>query len=138
MKKKNDGQHVDVHVAPGAIYISHVENLYPAIKEDGKFEIGITKEDGCRKVPEELDTPEAHAIWERAKARGWVDEDLQPLLSQKKASVLAAMMGERLGLLPLWEPFERLWGVRMLRIAFSQSKLRQYYPGFRKAVEEIL
>lgn len=138
MKKKNDEQHVDVHVAAGAIYISHVEYLYPAVKEDGKFEVGVLKAGRYENVPGPLATPEACAIWERAKARGWVDEDLHPRVSIKRASVLAAIMSERLGLTPLWEPFEQLWGVDMLRIAYSQAQLRRYYPDWCKKVKAVM
>jgi len=56
-----------------------------------------------------LRTPQAMALWAKVRAHGWVDDSLQPTISQTKAAVLAMVMDEYLNLTPRWQPFEQLW-----------------------------
>lgn len=86
-----------------------------------------------------LDTPEAMALWRKAQAMGWVDEDRQHLLkSQKKAAILASVIADILCLKPCWAPFERLWCISDLANKFSQAKQCSYYPDTSKEYRNTL
>lgn len=93
-----------------------------------------------RKLPEELDTPEAHELWERAKAAGYVDENLQPMakLSQYKISILASEIGVALGFKPRWKPFTDFWGVKNLAKKYDASVNFNYKDSFEKEVHRAL
>lgn len=94
------------------------------------------------KLPEELDTPEAHIVWERAKAAGYVDENLQPVanLSQNKISILASEIGEKLHFKPSWrwKPFTDFWGVKKLAKKYETSVGFNYKDDFEKEVRRAL
>ena len=92
-------------------------------------------------LPQPLDTPEAHELLLRAQHEGWLDEALQPtgkFSSMKKASVLAAIIGNKLNLSPLWEPFEQLWHATNLRILYNAAQLTRYYPSLAKKVTAVM
>lgn len=93
-----------------------------------------------RKLPEELDTPEAHELWERAKAAGYVDENLQPVtnLSDYKKSILASEIGVALGLKPRWQPFTDFWGIIDLAKKYDKSVNFNYKDSFEKEVHRAL
>lgn len=95
-----------------------------------------------RELPEELDTPEAHIVWERAKAAGYVDENLQPVanLSQNKISILASEIGEKLHFKPSWrwKPFTDFWGVKKLAKKYETSVGFNYKDDFEKEVRRAL
>lgn len=97
---------------------------------------------GKCELPEELDTPEAHELWERAKAVGYVDENLQPVakLSQNKISILASVIGEKLHLKPSWrwKPFTDFWGVKELAKKYETSVGFNYKDDFEKEVRRAL
>lgn len=92
-------------------------------------------------LPQPLDTPEGHELLLRAQHEGWLDEALQPMgkfSSMKKASVLAAIIGNKLNLSPLWEPFEQLWHATNLRILYNAAQLTRYYPSLAKKVTAVM
>lgn len=147
MEKKNDFSqvknytHIEFHA--GSTNIEHVENFYysdvlKALNKqlDGMRNQGSTE----RKLPEELDTHEAHVLWERAKAAGYVDENLQPVvkLSQYKISILASEIGVALGLKPRWQPFTNFWGIKNLAKKYDASVNFNYKDDFEKEVHKAL
>lgn len=91
-----------------------------------------------QREPAALFTPEALELWQRLQEAGLVDEDYQPLMSMRKASIIASLMGSRLGLVPLWRPFEELWGAKDLSNAFSQAQMGKYYSDLVKSVNKAL
>lgn len=93
-----------------------------------------------RQLPEELDTPEAHIVWERAKKAGYVDENLQPVvkLSQYKISILASEISKALDLDPRWKPFTDFWGVKDLTKKYETSVGFNYKDDFEKEVRRAL
>lgn len=91
-----------------------------------------------QREPAALFTPEAMELWQRLQEAGLVDEDYQPLMSMRKASIIASLMGSRLGLVPLWRPFEELWGAKDLSNAFSQAQMGKYYSDLVKSVNKAL
>lgn len=85
-----------------------------------------------------LFTPEAMVLWGKLQKAGLVDKDLQPMVSMRKASIIAAIMGELLDITPLWAPFEELWKMKSLNNSYSQAKLQKYYSSFYKDTRKIL
>lgn len=80
-----NNKHVDyevTNVESGGVGVQVIncDNYY------GPTERATGNKKGKCELPEELDTPEAHELWERAKAAGYVDENLQPManLTQKE------------------------------------------------------
>ena len=88
--------------------------------------------------PAALFTPKAMQLWEKLQAKGLVDEDFQPTISMRKASVIASVMGGQLGLSPLWEPFEALWDAKNMANSFSQAQISKYYGELIKSVMNAL
>ena len=130
MEKKTDFSqvknytHVEYH--PGSMNIEHIENFYysdvlKALNKqlDGMRNQGSTE----RKLPEELDTREAHIVWERAKAAGYVDEKLQPVadLTQKEVAIVAFVISDALDLKPKWMALADFWGVTYLSKKYSEA-----------------
>ena len=60
-------------------------------------------------LPASLCTEQAMALWRKAQAAGWIDDNYQPLLSRTQAALLADAMAERLGIKEKWKVFEGLW-----------------------------
>lgn len=88
--------------------------------------------------PDVLRTPEAMVLWQTAQENGWVDDRLQPTMSQGKAAILASVIADRLELSPCWPPFERLWGIRDLAVKFSKSHECKYYADAFKEYSSAL
>lgn len=119
MEKKTDFSqvknytHVEYH--PGSMNIEHIENFYysDVLKALNK-QLGGLRNQGSteRKLPEELDIPEAHELWERAKKAGYVDENLQPVadLTQKEVAIVAFVISDALDLKPKWMALSDFWG----------------------------
>lgn len=130
MEKKNDFSqvknytHIEFHA--GSTNIEHVENFYYSdmLKALNK-QLGGMRNQGSteRKLPEELDTPEAHVLWERAKAMGYVDENLQPManLTQKEVAIVAFVISGALDLKPKWMALADFWGVTYLSKKYSEA-----------------
>ena len=102
------------------------------------------KEDGTAQpasLPDVLNNDEALALLRRAQNHGLLDERWQPtgeLDSKIKASVLAALIADKLKLEPFWEPFEMLWQANNLRVAYSQAQNANYYPKLYKLLVKII
>lgn len=88
--------------------------------------------------PAALFTPEAMELWRKLQEADLVDEDFQPKMSMRKASIVASLMGSRLGLVPLWKPFEELWEVKELSNTFSHAQIGKYYGDMTKSVNKAL
>ena len=89
-------------------------------------------------LPAELNTMEVRELWECAKRQRWVDEGLQPLLSQKKSAILASVMADALGLNPRWAAFEKWWKIDDLSTKLSQAQNCGYYSKTMKEMENML
>ena len=88
--------------------------------------------------PDVLRSPDAMRLWAVAKAQGWVDEDLQPLVSMNKAAILASVMADALGLSPRWKAFEELWGKYDWANKLTAAMNCKYYPDTLKEYAERL
>lgn len=72
------------------------------------------------KLPPELNTPQAHLIWSKAKHNGWINEDYQFNGTRQQMCYAADIMGESLKLKNKWKPFIELWGYK----AMAQTRWR--------------
>lgn len=98
----------------------------------------ISTNDCIGNLPPELSTPQAISLWKKAKEKGWIDENYQPTLPQKKAAIVASVIVEELRLNPKWKAIEGFWGIKDLSNKLSQSGITKYYPDFVKEVENAL
>lgn len=85
-----------------------------------------------------LFTPQAMALWGKLQKAGLVDEELQPECTMRKASMIAKIMGERLGLKPLWQPFEELWNAKNLSKAYYFASVSEYKDSFPEEINKAL
>ena len=92
----------------------------------------------AQREPTVLFTEEAMVLWRKLQDAEMIDEDFQPMLSMRKASVIASVMGGRLGLSPLWEPFETLWDAKNLANSYSQAQLGKYYGDLMIDIKNVL
>ena len=77
-------------------------------------------------LPEVLATEKAMALWEKARAAGYVDDNYQPLISRTQAALLADAIAERLGIREKWKVFETLWNRKnMYRDYYKALNLQQ-------------
>ncbi len=77
-------------------------------------------------LPASLCTEQAMALWRKAQAAGWIDDNYQPLLSRTQAALLADAMAERLGIKEKWKVFEGLWNRKnMYRDYYKALNLQQ-------------
>lgn len=95
-------------------------------------------ETAAGREPAVLFTPEAMRMWQALQQAEMIDEDYQPMLSMRKASVIASVMGGRLGMSPLWEPFEMLWDAKNLGNSYSQAQIGKYYGDLMKEICNVL
>lgn len=70
------------------------------------------------KLPPELDTPQAHIIWGKAKHNGWVDDNFQFIGTRQQMCFAADEMGKSLKLRNRWKPFVTLWNYKF----FAQTR----------------
>ena len=105
----------------GSQHVDHVENQY--------F-YGKTHPNppclGREELSEVLRSEAAMALWKKARAAGYVDENYQPLISRTQAALLADAMAMRLGIRNKWKVFETFWGRKnMYRDYYKALNLQQ-------------
>lgn len=76
------------------------------------------QEQTVSKLPPELDTPQAHIIWSKAKHNGWIDDNYQFIGTRQQMCFAADTMGKSLKLKYRWKPFEQLWNYKF----FAQTR----------------
>lgn len=124
-------------------WLQTLNQIYSVPLTDGWFDkfMGIGESASCRE-PAELFTDKALALWEKLRTAGYVDDACMPIItrknSQNKFAVIASVMGGKLDLKPLWNPYEQLWGISNLTNKFSQAQIAGYYSDFRKEVVRLL
>lgn len=85
-----------------------------------------------------LHSSRASIMWQKLQEMGYIDSNYQPMISMRKASVIASTMGGLLGLSPLWEPFEMLWHTKNLANTFCQAQLGKYYGELTREIRNKL
>lgn len=152
-KRKGSG---DINItnnyyAPIGQHINHVDTVNLTVQGDGTMrfdhveETNLNKENGTADtdhtapiMSDELATPRAEALWEKAIDEGWVDERRQPLLSRPLAAMLADRMAQVLGIAAKWKVFEQLWRRKNMRNDYNTALNQQQYDEWRKKFERII
>ena len=144
-----------VYVAPGA---QHVETQYISLTPDpspsrkasprpipayaptrslSPVGRGDLKGEIAEDMPEPLATEEAMALWEKARAAGYVDDDYQPLISRTQAALLADAMAVRLGIREKWKVFEGLWNRKYMRSDYNLALTQQQSLDFQDELKRM-
>ena len=85
-----------------------------------------------------LSTEAATALWKKAQAAGFVDDNLQPLISRTQAALLADAMAMRLGIRNKWKIFETFWNrAKMYKDYYQAVDQKQFHP-FQDKLKQIL
>lgn len=88
-----------------------------------------------------LFTPTALQLWKKLQEADLINAEYKPnksKISDRKASIIAKILGTQLGLDPLWEPFEKLWNIRKLSNALSQTNNAKYRDSFEAEIRRVL
>ena len=128
----NQGSKIEVvYVASGGQHVETQINVeaYPHPLPKGK-EVG-------KPLPEALSTEAAMALWRKAQAAGWIDDNYQPLLSRTQAALLADAMAERLGIKEKWKVFEGLWHRKYMRSDYNLALTQQQTYEFQDELKRL-
>lgn len=104
---------IDTYIEEQNVYESKKTNI------ENAQEVSVVE----KRIPPELNTAKAQQLWKIAIEHGWVREDLYPILSMSKATILAATIADKLALVNKWKPFEELWGTKNLK-GFHNSTMQ--------------
>lgn len=127
--------------APIGQHIDHVDHIDFYMDGDGTFHFNNVcnnrKADNSE-TPAELQTEEAHRLWDAARDAGWVDDDCQPLLSRPLSALLADRMATLLNIQNKWKVFETFWNRKNMRSdyndALNQKQFDEFYEKLKKTI----
>ena len=121
----NKGSIVFNVYSSGSLHVDHVDtqNFYGDACPKPQKEKEKGKED-TPTLPPSLCTEQAMALWRKAQAAGWIDDNYQPLLSRTQAALLAHYMAKKLEIKDKWKTFEVLWDRR--------NMYRDYYDAMNQ------
>jgi hypothetical protein len=98
----------------------------------------VGREKGAGELPEVLSTEAAMTLWQKAQEAGFVDDNLQPLISRTQAALLADAMAMRLGIRNKWKVFETFWNrAKMYKDYYQAVDQKQFLP-FQDKLKQIL
>jgi hypothetical protein len=121
------GQHVDTQINMGTLPSPETLPSPPC----------VGREKGPSNLPDVLATDEAMALWRKAQAAGWIDDNYQPLLSRTQAALLADAMAERLGIKEKWKVFEGLWHRKYMRSDYNLALTQQQTYEFQDELKRL-
>jgi len=138
----NQGSTVINIYGKGSLHVDHVDtqNFYgdacpkPQTLPDPPC---VGREKGASILPEALAVEQAMALWRKAQAAGWIDDNYQPLLSRTQAALLADAMAERLGIKEKWKVFEGLWNRKNMYHDYYQALDQRKTLFFRDEIKKI-
>lgn len=126
----NKGSHVEIDIAEKdgntTVLTINFENTY--CKEN----------QGEKNLPQELASDDAIRIWNICMENKWVDMKYQPIVSQKRAAIIASVISDELSLSPRWTAFEKLWNISNLASMLSKAQGCRYYSDFIQLVEDAI
>ena len=132
----NKGSIVFNVYSSGSLHVDHVDtqNFYGDAcpkpqKEKGNIDAPT--------LPPLLRTDKAMALWRKAQAAGWIDDNYQPLLSRTQAALLADAMAERLGIKEKWKVFEGLWNRKYMRSDYNLALTQQQTYEFQDELKRL-
>ena len=89
-------------------------------------------------LPASLCTEQAMALWRKAQAAGWIDDNYQPLLSRTQAALLANYMADKLGINDKWKIFEAFWNRKYMSSDYNLALNQQQSLDFQEELKEIM
>ena len=132
LSKFNGSININIY-KPGSQHVDHVENQYIYGKTHP-----VPPCVGRKELPEVLSTEAAMALWQKAQEAGFVDDNLQPLISRTQAALLADAMAMRLGIRNKWKVFETFWNrAKMYKDYYQAVDQKQFLP-FQNKLKQIL
>ena len=134
----NQGSIVFNVYSSGSLHVDHVDtqNFYGDACPKPQKEKEKGKED-TPTLPAALCTEQAMALWRKAQAAGWIDDNYQPLLSRTQAALLADAMAERLGIKEKWKVFEGLWNRKYMRSDYNLALTRKGSLDFQDELKRL-
>ena len=134
----NQGSIVFNVYSSGSLHVDHVDtqNFYGDACPKPQKEKEKGKED-TPTLPPSLCTEQAMALWRKAQAAGWIDDNYQPLLSRTQAALLADAMAERLGIKEKWKVFEGLWNRKYMRSDYNLALTRKRTLDFQDELKQL-
>ena len=137
-EKLNDERKIEIVIVQSGG--QHVETIQTQIIETHPHSKGrdVDTFKGEGDLPEVLATEEAMALWEKARAAGYVDDNYQPLISRTQAALLADAMANRLGIREKWKVFERLWNRKNMYRDYYQALGQRKTLIFQDELKKVL
>ena len=89
-------------------------------------------------LPASLCTEQAMALWRKAQAAGWIDDNYQPLLSRTQAALLANYMADKLGINDKWKIFEAFWNRKYMSSDYNLALNQQQSLDFQEELKKIM
>lgn len=90
-----------------------------------------------RNLPDELNTPEAIYLLEKARQAGCLDDRYQPTISNTESALLANEIAERLKIRNKWKVFEKFWNKNNMRSYYNDALYQQKTRDFLKKLNTI-
>lgn len=116
-----------------ANYISQQINLQRTMEREQQ---AYTTNANTMILPDELSTPDAMKIWDKAKKAEWVNNDYTFNGTKYQMAYAAEVMGTALNLKYKWKPFETLWNYKYFSQTRRESKERIGKVERDKEIEE--
>lgn len=88
-------------------------------------------------LPDELNTPEAIYLLEKARQAGCLDDRYQPTISNTESALLANEIAERLKIRNKWKVFEKFWNKNNMRSYYNDALYQQKTRDFLKKLKMV-
>ena len=142
----NEGSIVFNVYSSGSLHVDHVDtqNFYGDACPKTKTLpdppcVGREKGDiDTPTLPAALCTEQAMALWRKAQAAGWIDDNYQPLLSRTQAALLANYMADKLGINDKWKIFEAFWNRKYMSSDYNLALNQQQSLDFQEELKKIM
>lgn len=102
-----------------ANYISRQSNIQETMRKERE---SSTKPKSTTILPDELSTPDAMKIWDKARKAGWINDDYTFNGTKYQMAYAAEIMGEALILKHKWKSFMSLWKYKYFAQARRECK----------------
>ena len=134
--KDHQGSTVFIY-APGSQYVDKQFIFDKSMWKRPAPPDGQSAPDSGVDLPDVLATDEAMALWRKAQAAGWIDDNYQPKLSRTQAALLADVMAERLGIKEKWKVFEGLWHRKYMYHDYYRAMEQQQSLDFQDMLKRL-
>ena len=140
-------------MAKGSTYIENQTNYIsgnliigredaPSATEEKAPSEEVVEDDGTEdapSIPQSLSSEDVTGFFEKLKWDGILDENLQPKVSNRKASILADYVGTRFNVRAKWKDFAELWGMdkEVLRSTFNNITDSEEDKAFCKRLNRL-